>query len=259
MGIDWFTVSVQIVNFLILVWLLKKFLYRPVLDAMERRQQGIASRVAEAEALKQQAAGELAKYKERQIRLAEEAEAVLHQARLEAERLRQTLEEKARAEVEALRSRWYAGLAMEKKAFLDEAQALFVREFVALSEQGLAKLAGGSLCEQMVERFLEEAAKMERADLSAMAQAVATLGEATVVTSHPLSPELQERLRQGLAALLGEVPCRFVQEPRLIAGIRIEADGRRLAWDLAHLVDLFSRRLRQGIEQEIEPQGEKEQ
>ncbi|HMR03616.1 MAG TPA: F0F1 ATP synthase subunit B, partial [Candidatus Competibacter phosphatis] len=55
MQIDWFTVAAQIVNFLLLVWLLKRFLYRPVLDAMAARQQKIAAALEEAQAKTQQA------------------------------------------------------------------------------------------------------------------------------------------------------------------------------------------------------------
>ena len=43
MLIDWFTVIAQMLNFLILVWLLKRFLYQPILDAIDAREKGIAS------------------------------------------------------------------------------------------------------------------------------------------------------------------------------------------------------------------------
>ena len=49
MQIDWLTVSAQLINFLVLVWLLKRFLYRPVMDAMQRREQHIAARIGAAE------------------------------------------------------------------------------------------------------------------------------------------------------------------------------------------------------------------
>ena len=50
MLIDWFTVVAQILNFLVLVWLLKRFLYKPVLDAIDAREKGIATKLADAEA-----------------------------------------------------------------------------------------------------------------------------------------------------------------------------------------------------------------
>ena len=55
MLIDWFTVIAQIVNFLILVWLLQRFLYRPILDAIDAREKRIAAALTEAEANKEEA------------------------------------------------------------------------------------------------------------------------------------------------------------------------------------------------------------
>ncbi len=49
MAIDWITVSAQIVNFLILVWLLKHFLYQPIIRAMDRREQRVSERLNEAQ------------------------------------------------------------------------------------------------------------------------------------------------------------------------------------------------------------------
>ncbi len=52
MPIDWFTVAAQVINFLILVWLLKRFLYKPILAAIDEREKGIAAQLASAEAKK---------------------------------------------------------------------------------------------------------------------------------------------------------------------------------------------------------------
>ena len=43
MLIDGFTVGAQVLNFLILVWLMKRFLYQPILDAIDAREQRIAA------------------------------------------------------------------------------------------------------------------------------------------------------------------------------------------------------------------------
>ena len=55
MPIDWFTVVAQAINFLILVWLLKRFLYKPILHAIDEREKGIAAQLAQAEAKKAEA------------------------------------------------------------------------------------------------------------------------------------------------------------------------------------------------------------
>ena len=55
MLIDWFTVAAQAVNFLILVWLLKRFLYKPVLAAIDEREKRIATQLQDAEKKKAEA------------------------------------------------------------------------------------------------------------------------------------------------------------------------------------------------------------
>ena len=55
MLIDWFTVGAQLLNFVILVWLMKRFLYQPVLDAIAAREQKIAAELADAAATKAEA------------------------------------------------------------------------------------------------------------------------------------------------------------------------------------------------------------
>ena len=55
MLVDWFTVGAQLLNFILLVWLMKRFLYQPVLDAIAAREQKIAAQLADAAATKTEA------------------------------------------------------------------------------------------------------------------------------------------------------------------------------------------------------------
>jgi len=55
MLIDWFTIGAQALNFLILVWLLKRFLYKPILHAVDAREKRIAGELADADAKKAEA------------------------------------------------------------------------------------------------------------------------------------------------------------------------------------------------------------
>ena len=55
MQIDWFTVVAQIVNFLILAGLLAKLLYRPIVSAMQEREERIAARMQAAQEREQAA------------------------------------------------------------------------------------------------------------------------------------------------------------------------------------------------------------
>ena len=66
MNFDWTTFALEAINFLILVWLLKRFLYRPILDAVARRQAAVARTLADAEAARVDAARLREEYEGRQ-------------------------------------------------------------------------------------------------------------------------------------------------------------------------------------------------
>ena len=93
MHLDWFVFFAQIVNFLILVYLLKRFLYGRIVKAMDNREAKIVARYQEAETLKQEAEKSAALYEEKNRILAEKQEELMNQAVQEAESRRKELME----------------------------------------------------------------------------------------------------------------------------------------------------------------------
>jgi hypothetical protein len=84
MLIDWFTVGAQVVNFLILVWLLKRFLYKPILHAIDERERRIAKELADADTRKTEAEKERDKFQKRNDEFDEQREELLSKAKGEA-------------------------------------------------------------------------------------------------------------------------------------------------------------------------------
>jgi F-type H+-transporting ATPase subunit b len=66
MNFDWTTFVLEVINFLILVWLLKRFLYRPVLDAVARRQSAVTATLADAATMRTEAQRLQTEYEGRQ-------------------------------------------------------------------------------------------------------------------------------------------------------------------------------------------------
>ena len=96
MPIDWFTVVAQAINFLILVWLLKRFLYKPILHAIDEREKGIAAQLAQAEAKKAESQKERDDFQHKNEAFDQERAALLKKAADEANRERQRLLDEAR-------------------------------------------------------------------------------------------------------------------------------------------------------------------
>ena len=84
MLIDWFTIIAQVLNFLILVWLLKHFLYKPILNAIDAREKKIADELANADAKKAEAQKEKDEFKRKNEEFDQQSSALLNKAKDEA-------------------------------------------------------------------------------------------------------------------------------------------------------------------------------
>ena len=105
MLIDWFTVAAQVINFLILVWLLKRFLYKPVLNAIDEREKRIAAQLQDAEKKKAEALKEQADFQHKNEDIDHQRAALLADATNAAKTEREKLIAAARQDSEALRTK----------------------------------------------------------------------------------------------------------------------------------------------------------
>src|SRR3970040_1859513 len=103
MLIDWFTVSAQVVNFLILVWLMKRFLYQPILHAIDAREKRIARELADADGKRAEAEKERDEFQHKNEEFDQQRAALLSKARDEAQAERQRLLDEARQECDGVR------------------------------------------------------------------------------------------------------------------------------------------------------------
>src|SRR5271163_2056642 len=113
MPINWFTVAAQAINFLILVWLLRRFLYKPILQAIDERAKWIATQLAEAEAKKAEAQKERDDFQHKNEAFDQERAALLKKATDEAKAERQRMLDEARKEADELRAKRQEALRSE--------------------------------------------------------------------------------------------------------------------------------------------------
>ncbi len=240
MHIDWLTVAAQIANFLVLVFLLKRFLYGPVTAAMARREQRIADRLAEAAARDETASQKAAEYarkletfeheRARRVAEAEEAADRVHRERLEA----------ARAEIEATEERWRADLAREQREFAGELRRELATTAQAIARRVLADLADADLEEHMVRMLLSRLDGLEPAVRGALAHSEAI----TIATSRELQPARRAKVTEALHASLGaKTPVTYRQSADLVCGIEVLAGGQRIAWSVADYVEPLAARI----------------
>ncbi|ACN14444.1 AtpF1 [Desulforapulum autotrophicum HRM2] len=251
MQIDWFTTGAQVINFLILVWLLKKFLYRPVMETMDRRQQRIVRTLDQAQNSQIQADLERQRYITLQQGVEKEANSQIQRARTEAENLRIDLIAAAKAEAEQARQRWQKSLALEKQIFLEQSTRLFTRQFQTLARQSFQTLAQGSLEQTIIEVFWQKL-EQDHQNLTALTDPIQANEPLTVTTAFAPDPGIKEKIQARVIDLFGPgTTLVFEQDKALIMGITLEAGGKKITWDQGHYLDEFTRRLDLALEHEI--------
>src|SRR5580700_5323703 len=115
MLIDWFTVGAQALNFIILVWLLKRFLYKPILNAIDAREKRIATELADADAKKAEAQKERDEFQHKNQEFDQQRAALLKKATDEANAERQRLLDEARKDTDTLRAKRQEALRNEQR------------------------------------------------------------------------------------------------------------------------------------------------
>jgi F-type H+-transporting ATPase subunit b len=241
MTIDWITVSAQIINFLLLVWLLKRFLYRPVLRAMARREERILQRLHEAQEREEQAEERREHYRQRRDELDRQHDQLLQHSREEAERERRALLDTAREEVAAQRAQWQQQLQQEKEEFLANLRRQTLEAVQGLARKALADLADAQLEEQIANQFITRLRGLDSPSRKALA---ATEQPLRINTAFELDPATKGRLTRALHdQIRAGIEVAYEQVPQLQCGIELNSDQQRLSWNLADYLEEMETRI----------------
>ena len=160
MLIDWFTVAAQALNFLILVWLMKRFLYKPILHAIDAREKRIAAELADADAKKAEARKERDEFQRKNEELDRQRAALLSQATDEARAERHRLIEEAQKAADAVSAKRQETLRNDAQNLNQAIRRRTQQEVFAIARKALADLATTSLEERLGEVFTRRLREM---------------------------------------------------------------------------------------------------
>lgn len=241
MAIDWFTLIAQIINFLILVWLLKFFLLDRIVQAMDEREAKIAQRLEGASEARAEAEAEASRFRAKNREFDAQRDQKLAEVTEESEALRERLMAETRQELEAEQSQWLDTLKRERLGLLEDLRERLSHRVFESARHALKELANRDLEEQILRGFLDRLqaqGPLEREDIAAAIQESGL--EVEIRTAFPLPSEAREGFIQDLRQELGEgLGVRFAVAPELICGVELWADSQRLFWNLdSYLEDL---------------------
>jgi len=241
MLIDWFTVSAQAVNFLILVWLMKRYLYKPILAAIDAREKRVAAELADADAKKAEAQKERDEYLRKNQEFDEQRAALLSKATNEAKAERQRLVEEARNAADALSVKRQETLRNDARNLNQAIIRRTQQEVFAIARKALTDLASVSLEGRFGEIFTRRLREMNGEAKAGLAEAIKTASDPALVRSaFELPAEQRVAIQHALnETFSADVPLRFETTPDLVGGIELTANGQKLAWSISdYLVSL---------------------
>jgi F-type H+-transporting ATPase subunit b len=245
MKINWFTVIAEVINFLILVWLLRRFLYKPVLKAIDEREKKIASQLKDAKAKETEAKKEQDEFARKNETFDKEKKKLMDKAIAETNEERQKLFEAARNEATELRSKLNESLKeMQENLNRDIAQKT-QQEVFAIARKALTDLASIGLEEQSVNIFIKRLNDLKKEEKQQFIEAFKSGSNPILLQSAFDLPEKQQtEIKSAVNEVLGaKTQFKFNTAPELISGIELTSNGYKLAWSISEYINSLQKNI----------------
>jgi F-type H+-transporting ATPase subunit b len=241
MLIDWFTVGAQALNFLVLVWLMKRYLYKPILNAIDEREKQVAAELVNADAKRTDAQKEHDEFQRKNAEFDQQRAALLSKATDDAKAERERLVDEARRAADALSSKRLEGLRSEERNLHQAIRRRTQQEVFAITRKALTDLATISLEERLGEVFTRRLREMDPKAKEGLRAALKAGPDPAVVSSAFELPAGQRAAIQNALneTFSDEIRIRFATAPDLISGIELTTNGQKVGWNIAdYLVSL---------------------
>ncbi|MGO8915552.1 MAG: hypothetical protein ACLQJR_06560 [Stellaceae bacterium] len=236
MYFSWSTLALQTVNFAVLVWLLRRFLYQPVLRMVDARRAEVDKQYADAHAVEAKAQEHLAAIAAERAGIAAERVAALKTAAAQAEEAAAARRTEAQRDATALLEGARKTLAAERDQALAEARRAALDLGSEIAGRLLAELPMALRAEAWIDRIGQHLAALARPDLDALTRQLADGAALTVVTASALPTAAAEAWRSRLQRILGDgIAITFGVDPQLIAGAELHFPTAvlRFSWQSA--------------------------
>ena len=223
MELNWSTFALEIFNFLVLVWILKRFLYKPVLNAITRRRETIENQLAEARQLHADADALKERYEHRLSDWEQERQKAMDKLRLELEENRLHQLENLKAELAREAEKNQVARSRQDKQLIGEIEQRALQQGAEFASRLLSEAAGPELENRLFDLLLDGLSLMPADQISDLSNKWGDSPERILVFSaYPLTDEKQHQLEEALCKATGlSAPVFYEQDARLLAGLNI--------------------------------------
>jgi F-type H+-transporting ATPase subunit b len=244
MKFDFTTFVFQVINFVVLLFILKRLLYKPVREIVEKRRKLTEKTVQDAEKTRQEALELKGKYQEETAKLKEVRGQMLEELQKEVMEQKKKLIAKAEEEAGKVTEKEMAILGAEKKRLQAEMKEQAIETACIFASRILRDISDKDLHQSTYRKLLkmldQVAQDLKRAEEEPLSVELATM--------YPLSAEELEKFRQQLESLVSrKVAVNAVVDETLIAGARLRAHDKVYNFSLSGQIDLLRTKLKKAV------------
>jgi len=249
MLIDSFTIIAQIINFLILIYLLKRFLFNRIIKIMDDREKQITDRMQDTEAAKEEAQKELEEQRRIREELQQKWNEMLAQAKKDAQKKREELVKDARKKIDEEQKNWREAILKQRTAFLRDLRHLSCEQVCQISRKVLSDLASEKLENQLIENFLIQLGKLTKEEKDDFIRFInRDERKIWVNSSFQLTREKESEIRKTLEEIIGDkIEINFKVSPDLICGIETRTEGKKISWNIENYLDGLEEQLKKAF------------
>lgn len=237
MLIDWVTVFAQVVNFLVLVWLLRRYLFKPVLKVVEKREQTIKNQIESARKENeeaQKAKKDLIEAKESLLRHREE---LFAEAQTDAQKEKEALIKHTRLENAALKKSMQEKIQNEQKSLLLEANKRITDTVFHLAKKVLEEITQVKFQEAVVETFLRKINEISSQEKKEILEDISFSPAVSLKSAFELSSENRERVEKALKSVFSaDISLSFATHPELVCGLELVTRGHKVSWNISDYI-----------------------
>lgn len=235
MKINWFTLIAQVINFIILMWLLKRYLYKPILKAIDERENKIKAQLNDAEAKKAEAKKERDEFTKKNETFNNQKEALMLKVIDESNSEGEKLKAQVRGEAKLLKAKLEKSLKEEQESNHLEITKKIQQEVIRIAKKTLTDLSSVRLEDEIVNTFIKRITALKEDERE---QLVATLNSDNnpilIQSAFALSKDQQAHIKKAILHLIGnERPFQFNATSELIGGIELSTNGYKLSWSIS--------------------------
>jgi len=230
------TFVLEIINFLILVWILQRLFYKPLLELIAKRKQSIDQSVADAKTIQQQAEEQRSLYENRQKLWEQEKQAALAALRQQLESERRMQLERLNADLDQERQKAKVTLSRQQQELQQQAEKQALQNGARFAGMLLQQSASPELEARLCALLIDHLTTLPEACRLCLQMLGTKKSVPIKITSaYPLTIDLQQQLELKLGSLItSQINFQYHQDAELIAGLRIDIGAWVLNANLQH-------------------------